>query len=420
MARVVPFAALRPKPEYAAQVAALPYDVMSTEEARAMAEGNPYCFLHVDKAEIDLPPGIPFNDPSVYETARAHLQKLIAGEILMQDAKPCFYIYRLTKDDGSFPQRAAPPFSAGYAQTGLAACVYVEDYHNGLIKKHELTRPDKEQDRVNHILACGAHTGPIFMTYRDEAGGRDMMRAWTEAHPPVYDFVSDGNVRQQLWVVDEEAVIQTLTDTFNGVPCMYIADGHHRSAAAARAFAEAAHMRGTDKFLAVLFPHDELAILDYNRLVTDLNGCTREGFLKALERDFNVTLSQTPVRPSRTHEYGLYMDGGWRRLTLKSEPPADLVDGLAVSVLQDYLLSPVLGIHDPRTDNRIDFVGGIRGTGGLTARVDSGEMEAAFTLCPTTLEELLAVADAGRIMPPKSTWFEPKLLSGLLIHRFGQ
>jgi uncharacterized protein (DUF1015 family) len=394
---VHPFAALRPGAEYAARVAALPYDVMSTEEAREMAMGNPHSFLRVDKAEIEFPPGTAFNEPAVYEKARANLNGLVAGHILARDDKPCFYIYRLTMHT--------------QVQTGLACCVNTADYESGKIKKHEFTRPDKEQDRVEHITACRAHTGPIFLTYRAVPEIRQILHNWINNNKAVYDFTADGDVRHEMWVINDETAIQAVTDAFGQVPCLYIADGHHRSAAAVRA-------GGASRFLAVAFPHDELRILDYNRVVTDLHGLTVSAFLQALERDFHINNENEPVKPSKTHEYGLYLGGHWYRLAYKHPAPADAVKGLAVSVLQNAVLAPLLGIQDPRRDKRIDFVGGIRGTEGLTNRVNSGEMALAFTLCPTGLEELMAVADAGRVMPPKSTWFEPKLLSGLLIHMF--
>jgi uncharacterized protein (DUF1015 family) len=397
MARIIPFAALRPDAAYARQVAALPYDVMSTEEAREMAKGNPYCFLRVDKAEIEFPPGMAFNDPAVYQKTRANLDKLAQDGILKQDAAPCLYLYRLTAN--------------GRAQTGLGVCVPTEDYFNDKIKKHELTRADKEQDRIDHIKACQAHTGPIFLTYRAEADIQALVDGWASKNAPVYDFVTQDGATQQLWVIDDAGVTAALVKAFEAVGCLYIADGHHRSAAACKS-------GGSDKFLAVIFPHDQLAIMDYNRVVKDLNGLTPQAFLQALARDFIVEKVSQPLKPAQTHQYGLYLGGEWYSLRYQHTPPADEVERLAVSVLQDKVLSPILGIQDPRTDKRIDFVGGVRGTAGLTARVDSSEMACAFTVCPTHMTELMAIADAGRIMPPKSTWFEPKLLSGLLIHRF--
>lgn len=407
MAAIHPFAALRPRPEYAREVAALPYDVLSTDEARAMAADNPYSFLHVDKAEIDLPRETPPHDPSVYAKARENLDKLTHDGVLIQDDQPCLYIYRLTAHNGR-------------SQTGLAACVDARAYDQGQIKKHELTRKDKEQDRVAHIQACSAHTGPIFMTYRARPETRARMRTQTEAHAPVYDFTAPDGVRHTVWVVNDPNAIQSLTDAFRDIPNLYIADGHHRSAAAARiaAEAQAGDAAEISRFLSVIFPHDELTILDYNRLVRDLNGMDETAFLTALADTFTVETATSPVKPSKWNEFGLYTHGQWRRLTYKAPTPADTVDKLPVSILQNALLAPVLAIGDPQTDTRIDFVGGARGTDGLSKRVDNGEMAAAFTVYPTTLQELMSVSDSGRIMPPKSTWFEPKLRSGLLIHRF--
>ena len=400
MARIIPFAALRPAPEYASRIAALPYDVMSSEEARVMAKGNPYSFLHVDKAEIDFPPGMAYNDPLVYEKAKENLQSLVSDKILVQDEEPYLYIYRLTMNDRT--------------QTGLAACVPVEDYDNGNIKIHEFTRPDKERDRVEHIKACKAHTGPIFLAYRKEDTISETVNTWANNNPTVYDFIAHNGVIHQLWVIDKAEVIKSLVEAFAVVPFLYIADGHHRSAAASIAKKEG----GSGQFLAVAFPQDELAIMDYNRVVTDLNGMDKDAFISALEKDFTVKISDNPVKPQYINEYGMYMGGTWYRLTYKPALPTDVVDGLAISVLQNQVLSPLLGVQDPRTDGRVDFVGGIRGMEGLSKPVDSGEMAVAFSICPTTMDELFAVADTGRIMPPKSTWFEPKLLSGLLIHKY--
>jgi len=400
MARIIPFAALRPAPEHASQVAALPYDVMSTEEAREMAAGNPYSFLHVDKAEIDFPPGMKYSDPAVYAKVRENLQKLQSDKILTQDSNPCLYIYRLTMD--------------GRVQTGLGACVLVEDYKTGSIKIHEYTRPDKERDRVEHIKACKAHTGPIFLAYRANDDIDEAITSHTNKNSPEYDFTTDDGVRHQLWVLNNEAEINNLVRLFEAVPYLYIADGHHRSSAASIAHEEGA----PGQFLAVIFPQNELAIMDYNRVVADLNGMDKCAFLAALEKDFDVSASDGPVKPQLINEYGMYLKGEWYRLTYKPATPTDVVNGLAISVLQNEVLAPLLGIKDPRTDQRIDFVGGIRGMEGLAKRVDSGEMAVAFSISPTTMDELFAVADAGQIMPPKSTWFEPKLLSGLLIHSF--
>ncbi|MCL2356331.1 MAG: DUF1015 family protein [Defluviitaleaceae bacterium] len=410
MAIVRPFKAVRPKRELASAVAALPYDVMNTEEARQMATGNPYSFLRVDKAEIDLPLETDQYDPAVYARAKENLQNLMR-DAMQQDEQPNFYIYRLT--------------GYGQCQTGLAACVSADEYERGLIKRHEFTRPDKEQDRVNHVEATEAHTGPIFLAYRDEVqGGADTpkkLMAELVKSPPEYDFTAEDGVRHELWVVDDAAAQNTLVTMFANVPALYIADGHHRNATAAIV----AKKRGGNPdaehnfYLAVIFPHDELAILDYNRVVKDLNGNSPDEFLQKLSDEWILEKSDRPVKPSRKFEVGMYMKGQWFRLAKKNPPnTADPIENLDCSVLQNALLAPILGIGDPRTDKRIDFVGGIRGLEGLEARVNSGEMAVAFALFPTSMDELMSVADANQIMPPKSTWFEPKLRSGLLVHLF--
>jgi len=387
------FRALRPGHEYARAVAALPYDVMNTEEARAEAEGNPFSFLHVDKAEIDLPSDIDPYSPLVYAKAKENLQGLMDNNILVQDDKPNLYIYQLA--------------AYGRIQRGLAACVSVEEYKQGLIKRHEFTRPVKENDRINHMKACCAHTGPIFMAYRD-SGQRTLMDKWVKGHEAAYDFISDDGVQHSLWVIDNTAAQAELIEAFGSLPYFYIADGHHRN--------EAALKVGYPFYLAVLFPHDELAILDYNRVVADLNGLEADSFLTAVKMKGKVEESPSPVKPLRKHEVGMYLKKQWYRITLQRR--SGIIESMDVSILQNDILSPILGIDNPKTDPRIDFVGGIRGLPELERRVDSGEMAVAFAMYPTSMEELMAVADADQIMPPKSTWFEPKLRSGLLIHKF--
>jgi uncharacterized protein (DUF1015 family) len=417
---VRPFKAVRPKPELAEKVAALPYDVMNTEEAREMAKGNAFSFLRVDKAEIDLPPNTDPYSAQVYAKAKENLQSLIK-EAMLQDKQPNLYIYRLT--------------GYGQTQTGLAACVSAAEYELGLIKRHEFTRPDKEQDRINHMLACEAHTGPIFLAYRSDAPSQasakpEEIMANCVKQKPAYDFTAEDGVRHEMWVVEDSKTQADLIAAFREIPYFYIADGHHRNATAVKV----AHTRNEttvaaggspdpdaehDFYLAVIFPHTELKILDYNRVVKDLNGMDAAAFLKKLEADWSIEKSDAPVKPERKYAVGMYMAGEWYRLTLKNPPPSsDSIGSLDCSVLQNTLLSPVLGITDPRSDKRIDFVGGIRGLEGLEQRVNSGEMAVAFALCPTSMEELMTVADANQIMPPKSTWFEPKLRSGLLVHTF--
>jgi len=410
---VKPFRAARPTPELVSKVAELPYDVMNAEEARVIAEGNPHSFLRVDKAEIDLPPDIDHYDPRVYAKAKENLDAMISGGVLVQDEKPCLYIYQ--QEVG------------GRVQTGLAACVSAEEYDRGLIKKHEFTRADKELDRINHVSVCSAHTGPIFLAYREtksESSPSALIKKWTAAHDPVYNFTTDDGVRHTVWVIDDVKTQEALTGAFGSVPCMYIADGHHRNASALKV----AQMRNKDNadpeaehnfYLAVIFPHDELKIMDYNRVVTDLNGLSKEAFIETLEKDFTVEKSDAPVRPDKKAVFGMYLNNSWYRMTLKNATdPSDVIGNLDVSVMQNKVLSPILGINDPKTDKRIDFVGGIRGLDELVRRVDSGEMAVAFAMHPTSMDELMAVSDADKIMPPKSTWFEPNLRSGLLIHLF--
>lgn len=415
MATFKPFAAVRPLPEYADRVAALPYDVMSSAEAREMAEGNPYSFLHVDKAEIDLDPSIDPYDSRVYEKARQNLQKLVSDGVCMQEAKPCFYIYR--------------QIMGNRAQTGLVGCASIDDYKTNVIKKHEFTRADKEADRIRHVDACDANTGPIFLACRPQARLHAILESWKASYTPVYDFEQDG-VQQTVWVVDDGAVIAALEQTVAGMESLYIADGHHRAASAVRVgeMRREANPGYTGEeafnfFLAVLFSSDDLEIMDYNRVVRDFNGYTPEEFLKKVSERFEVAAyrGDGAYRPEQRHTFGLYFDGKWYCLAAKAGtfPEGDPVASLDVSILQENLLGPVLGIGDPRTDKRIDFVGGIRGLEELERRASS-DMKLAFSMCPTTLEELMAIADAGKVMPPKSTWFEPKLLSGLFIHKLGE
>ncbi|MCL1863949.1 MAG: DUF1015 family protein [Defluviitaleaceae bacterium] len=410
------FKALRPKPDLASKVAALPYDVMNTEEAREMATGNPYSFLHVDKAEIDLPPDTDPYSNQVYSKAAENLKSL-AKTAMLRDEQPNLYIYRLT--------------GYGQTQTGLAACVSAAEYELGLIKRHEFTRPDKEQDRINHMEACEAHTGPIFLAYRsDESAKPEEIISECIKQTPVYDFTAEDNVRHEMWVISDKTTQDALAAAFRDISYLYIADGHHRNATAVKV----AHARNEkitsaggdldpnaehDFYLAVIFPHSQLKILDYNRVVKDLNGMDKASFLGKLNEGWSIEKSPTPVKPSKKHEVGMYMSKQWYKLTAKNPPGADdAIGNLDCSVLQNSLLSPILGITDPRSDKRIDFVGGIRGLEELEKRVNSGEMAVAFALFPTSMEELMNVADKGQIMPPKSTWFEPKLRSGLLVHNF--
>jgi uncharacterized protein (DUF1015 family) len=404
-----PFRALRPVPEQAAAVAAPPYDVLNSEEARTRAAGRPFSFLHISKPEIDLPEGTDPYAAEVYAKGAANLHALIETGVLIRDRKPCYYIYRLQMGE--------------HVQTGIACVGSVADYDRNRIRKHEFTRPDKEDDRVRQISALNAQTGPVLLAYRaNSALGAIIATATQES--PCCDVLADDGVRHTLWVLDDELPIRRITQIVNTMEALYIADGHHRSAsasriAARRATANPRHAGDEDYnyFLCVAFPHDEMRILDYNRLVKDLNGHTPKDFLARISRQFTVTAAGGQARPGRVGQFGLYLDKRWYQLDIKPElVPADPVASLDVSLLQDQLLAPVLGIGDPRRDKRIDFVGGIRGLSELERRVDSGGMAVAFALFPTSLEALMAVADANQVMPPKSTWFEPKLADGLLSH----
>ncbi len=408
MSLIRPFAALRPVSGHVADVIAPPYDVLNTEEARARAAGRPYSFLHISKPEIDLPPGTDPFAPEVYAKGAENLQRLINEKILFREESPCYYVYRLIMGE--------------HRQTGLVAVGSVKDYDSNRIRKHEFTRPDKEDDRVRQIDALNAQTGPVFLTYRHN----DTVDAVVEkvaAGTAEYDLTADDGVQHTLWVVNDAQDIKTLTDTFDAMDCLYIADGHHRSAAGSRVAAmrrEAGRATtASDYFLSVIFPDNQMKILDYNRVVKDLNGLSETNFLSALEKDFSVEKSATPVSPAATLEFGMYLAGNWYRLNINPDRVPgtdDPVGRLDVSLLQNNLISPLLGIDNPRVDKRIDFVGGIRGLGELEKRVDSGEMAVAFSLYPTVLKDLMAVADANEVMPPKSTWFEPKLADGLVSH----
>ena len=412
MAVFRPFKALRPTPEYASKVAALPYDVMNSEEAKVMVEGNPYSFLHVDKAEVDLPDCTDIYCDEVYAKANENLLKLESDGICQMDETPCFYIYQQIMN--------------GRAQTGLVGCAWVDDYINNRIKKHELTRADKEADRIRHVDTCDANTGPIFLCYKGQAEITDIIDAYKQGTPE-YNFTTDDGISNTVWVINDAEACKKLADLLGNVGDFYIADGHHRCASAVNV----AKMRreqnpdynGTEEFnffLAVLFPAESLEIMDYNRVVKDLNNNTESEFIDKIKADF--VIEDAPCdgayHPEAKHTFGMYMSGKWYKLTAKDGTfdPQNPVDQLDVSILQKNLLTPILNIGDPRTDKRIDFIGGIRGLGELERLVDGG-MAVAFSMYPTTLDDLMAIADANLIMPPKSTWFEPKLLSGLFIHK---
>jgi len=405
MATLLPFRALRPRPPHAAQIAAVPYDVVSADEARASAEGNPLCFLRVSRAEIELPAGTDPHGDAVYARAVQNFAALKEGPLVVE-AEPSVYVYRLRQGT--------------HEQTGLAACFSLDEYDRDIIKKHERTRRDKEDDRTHHLLALRAQTGPVFLTYR-ASPAVDQLIDRVAAGAPLFDFEADDLVRHTLWRVGS-AERDALVSAFAGIPTLYIADGHHRAASAARARrtlgergSGASSGEGADSMLAVAFPHDQVRILPYNRVVRDLGGLSPAQFLDATRERF--TVSPGPPKPERRGEISMYLQGEWRRLVARtSDEPSDVIASLDVSVLQDRLLAPVLKIVDVRTDPRMDFVGGARGTTELEARVDSGRAAAAFSLFPVSIDDLMAVADQGSIMPPKSTWFEPKLRDGLLVH----
>jgi len=404
--RLHPFRALRPRPEVADQVAAVPYDVVNRAEAAELARGNPRSFLHVGRSDIDLPEEVDAYDPRIYLRAREALDQFVLEGTLLRDREPALYLYRQTMD--------------GREQVGVVGCVHVDDYERDLIRKHEKTRPDKEDDRTRHVLALNANAEPVFLTYRQRPE-IDALVARETAAPPLYDFTAPDGVRHTVWQVAASA---GLARAFEPIPHSYVADGHHRSASAWRAGKE---LRGKNSrhqgdeeynwFLAVLFPSEQLRILPYNRVVRDLNGLEAETVLERLRGVGRVQPASSPD-PDRPGVFGVYLGGRWYRLELDpaSIDRSDPIASLDVALLQDRVLGPILGIGDPRTDKRIDFVGGIRGPAELARRVDSGEMAVAFALYPTSLEQLMAVSDAGQVMPPKSTWFEPKLRSGLFVH----
>lgn len=411
MAIFKPFKAIRPVPEKAQDVAALPYDVMNSDEAREMVKGNPYSFLHVDKAEVDLDPSIDLYDKKVYLKARENLDKLVTDGVCKADETPCIYVYRQIMN--------------GRSQTGLVGCTAIDDYINNVIKKHELTRADKEADRINHVDYCDANTGPIFLTYREDDFINSTVEAWKQNNAPVYDFEADG-VQNTVWVIDCPETIKAITDKFAVIDYLYIADGHHRAASAVKVGKmrreQNPDFTGEEEFnffLAVLFPRNELEIMDYNRVMKDLNGNTSEEFMAKMGEIFTIeAVGKDAYKPEAKHTFGMLLDGVWYKLTAKdgTYDPNDPVDQLDVSILQKNVIAPIFGIDDPRTDKRIDFIGGIRGLTELEKRVNS-DMKIAFSMYPTTLDDLMDIADAGQIMPPKSTWFEPKLMSGLFIHK---
>ena len=402
MATLKPFAALRPKPELAAEICELPYDVMSSEEARQMASGNPLSFLHVSKPEIDLPPATDIYSSEVYAKGKENFSKLIAQGALKQDAQPSFFLYRQVM--------------GGHVQVGLVAAASCEEYLNNIIKKHEFTRPDKEDDRVRHIETLNSQTGPVFLTYRAVAA-LDQFIAKKIAEKSDMDFIGDDGVRHTSWTIGDAAGIRFIAEQFAAIPFLYIADGHHRSAAAGRVYQSRNGAGHSGQFLTVVFPHNQMQILPYNRVLKDLNSLTGAELLLKLDAIF-IIKPNGDAKPTRKHELGLYIGGEWHTLTVRPKFAAtnDPIEKLDVTLLQKFVLDPIFGITDPRTSKKINFVGGIRGTAELEKLVNSGEYACAFSMFPTSIEDLMSIADAGGIMPPKSTWFEPKLRDAMFCH----
>lgn len=410
MAIIKSFKALRPVQNLASKIAALPYDVMNSEEAREMVKDNEYSFLHVDRAEVNLSKEINIYDKVVYEKARYVLDEMIDNGLYIEENKPCMYIYKQTMN--------------GKSQTGLVICASIDDYINNKIKKHEHTRKDKELDRINHVDYCDANTGPIFLTYRNQAEISMIMNKWMQNNP-LYDFISEDGNGHTVWIIDGDNDIEKLTTLFEGIDSLYIADGHHRAKSAVevglKRRRENPNYTGEEEFnyfLAIVYPDNQLEVLDYNRTVKDLNGLSDDEYLSVIQKDFKVKVSQSPVKPTKKHTFGMYMNNTWYELeakegTFNEEDPMDRLD---VSILQNNLLSPILGIYDPTKSDRIEFIGGIRGIKELEKRADN-DMKVSFSMFATTTDDIMSIADSGMIMPPKSTWFEPKPRSGLFIHK---
>lgn len=411
MATLRPFRAIRPDAELASQVISLPYDVMNRKEAAKMAEGNPYSFLHICRSEIDLPDEENPYDRSVYEKAKSNIEERLEKGIFVKEDKPALYIYRQVMD--------------GRVQTGIVGCVSVDEYQKNIIKKHEFTRVEKELDRINHFDVCDTNTEPVFLTYRDDKRIRMIIEGFIANNDPVYDIISEDGIGHTLWIIDDESILDNIIGLFGEIPALYIADGHHRSASACKVGLkrreENPDYTGEEEFnffMAVIFPDNDLKIFDYNRVVKDLNGNSKEEFLEKIEAaGFELKEMGSEIyRPERKHVFSMYLEGKWYKLTAKADIiPDHVIDSLDVAILQNNLLHPVLGIEDPRTDKRIDFVGGIRGLGELERRAGE-DMKVGFAVYPVDVEDLLKVADNNMVMPPKSTWFEPKLGSGLFLH----
>jgi len=407
MAKISPFKALRPAAELAPKVASRPYDVLNSKEAKTEAQGNPYSFLHITKSEIDLPENVDIHSAEVYDKAKQNLNAFIQRNVLFRESKPCYYIYELVMN--------------GKSQTGLVCGSSVDDYENDTIKKHEFTRPEKEEDRINHIKTTGAQTGNVFLAYKNVVAIDSLLNQWKKDRNPVYNFTANDNIQHAIWVINDSSAISQISSLFEKeVPATYIADGHHRAASAAKVRTALGAKAGENAnyFLTTLFPADQLYIMDYNRVVKDLNGLSIDEFLQKVGKDFEIEKAgENEVKPSGLHQFGMYIGKEWYTLTAKegtfSDDPIGILD---VTILQNSILDKILGIKDQRTDTRIDFIGGIRGLHELVKKVDSGEAAVAFSLYPVSIQQLFDIADSGNVMPPKSTWFEPKLRDGLLTH----
>ena len=407
MSIIRPFKALRPQAQFAKQVASRPYDVLNSAEAKIEAEGNSKSFLHITKSEIDLNNSVDIHSSAVYEQAKENLEAFIKRDILFKESKDCYYIYQLIMN--------------GKSQTGLVAVSSVDDYEYDIIKKHEFTRPEKEQDRINHIKTSGAQTGNVFLAYRNNVTIDALIEKWKTTKSPAYDFVADDQIQHTVWIVTDNDTVQKISSLFETeIPFTYIADGHHRAASAAKVRKALGNKvtEASNYFLTTLFPSNQLYIMDYNRVVKDLNGLDEKEFITAIQEKFEIKIvGKKAVQPKQLHQFGMYMNKTWYELSSKegtfTNDPIGILD---VTIIQENLLDPVLNIKDQRTDKRIDFIGGIRGLSELEKRVDSGEMKVAFSLYPVTIDQLFDIADSGNVMPPKSTWFEPKLRDGLLTH----
>jgi uncharacterized protein (DUF1015 family) len=415
MAKISPFRAVRPNKVYVESVASFPYDVVSSAEARIIAADNPLSFLHISKAEIDFPEDVTFSDPAVYEKAKSNLRLFQDREILIQDAKPLFYIYSQKMGE--------------HRQYGIVATVDVSEFESGQVKRHELTLPEKQEDRTRHFETLCAQTGPIFLAYRANEEINRIVEEVVSEDDPEYDFTMPDGIQHTVWIISGAQQISAITKIFARIDSLYIADGHHRAASAVEV---ARRLRNSNKnhagneeynfILSVLFPHDQLKIMDYNRAVVDLNGLSKTDFMKNISESFDVEEDFKEKSPQSLHHFGMYVDGKWYKLIAKPAcfETKDIIGALDVSILQNCLLKPILGIGDPRQDKRIKFIGGIRGMAELEKIVDSGDYAVAFSMYPPTLDQMFQVADAGEIMPPKSTWFEPKLRSGLFVHLLDQ